>query len=123
MKMMNKNILDAVEGLNSILEDSISLPASVSYAIIRNLKMMLPIAQDIYSERDKIIEKYGTKINDEYYQIPEESRDLANQELSNLLTINTSIPLVTFPLDNLNGYDLPLKTMNILYFMVEDGEV
>jgi len=32
------------------------------------------------------------------------------------------MPLVTFALDKLTGYDIPLSVMNVLYFMVEDGE-
>lgn len=123
MKMTNREILEAVDGLGTILQDSVSIPASISYAIVRNFKMLFPISEDIYNERKKIIERYGEKTEDDYYKIPEEKMDAANQELNDLLNVNTSVPLVTFTLDNLSGYDIPIKTMNILYFMVQDGEV
>lgn len=122
MKMSNKDILEAVENLNSTIQDCSLLPASVSYAVIRNFKILSPIAEDIYNERKKIIERYGEKVDDITYQISEEKREAANQELNALLAVNTSVPLATFSIDILQGYDIPLKVMNTLYFMVEADE-
>ena len=122
MKMSNKDILEITEGLNNIVQDQSCLPASVSYSVIRNLKILSSIAEDIYNERKKIIERYGEQVDDITYSIPEEKRDAANKELNNLLAVNTSVPLATFSIDILQGYDIPLKVMNILYFMVEADE-
>lgn len=122
MKMSNKNILEITEGLSNIVQDQSCLPASVSYSVIRNLKILSSIAEDIYNERKKIIERYGEQVDDITYSIPEEKRDAANKELNNLLAVNTSVPLATFSIDILQGYDIPLKVMNILYFMVEADE-
>ena len=122
MKMSNKDILEITEGLSNIVQDQSCLPASVSYSVIRNLKILSSIAEDIYNERKKIIERYGEQVDDITYSIPEEKRDTANKELNNLLAVNTSVPLATFSIDILQGYDIPLKVMNILYFMVEADE-
>lgn len=122
MKMSNKDILEITEGLSNIVQDQSCLPASVSYSVIRNLKILSSIAEDIYNERKKIIERYGEQVDDITYSIPEEKRDVANKELNNLLAVNTSVPLATFSIDILQGYDIPLKVMNILYFMVEADE-
>ncbi len=122
MKMSNKDILEITEGLSNIVQDQSCLPASVSYSVIRNLKILSSIAEDIYNERKKIIERYGEQVDDITYSIPEEKRDAANKELNNLLAVNTSVPLATFSIDILQGYDIPLKVMNILYFMVEADE-
>lgn len=122
MKMSNKDILEITEGLSNIAQDQSCLPASVSYSVIRNLKILSSIAEDIYNERKKIIERYGEQVDDITYSIPEEKRDAANKELNNLLAVNTSVPLATFSIDILQGYDIPLKVMNILYFMVEADE-
>lgn len=122
MKMLNKDILEITEGLSNIVQDQSCLPASVSYSVIRNLKILSSIAEDIYNERKKIIERYGEQVDDITYSIPEEKRDAANKELNNLLAVNTSVPLATFSIDILQGYDIPLKVMNILYFMVEADE-
>lgn len=122
MKMSNKDILEITEGLSNIVQDQSCLPASVSYSVIRNLKILSSIAEDIYNERKKIIERYGEQVGDITYSIPEEKRDAANKELNNLLAVNTSVPLATFSIDILQGYDIPLKVMNILYFMVEADE-
>lgn len=122
MKMSNKDILEITERLSNIVQDQSCLPASVSYSVIRNLKILSSIAEDIYNERKKIIERYGEQVDDITYSIPEEKRDAANKELNNLLAVNTSVPLATFSIDILQGYDIPLKVMNILYFMVEADE-
>lgn len=122
MKMSNKDILEITEGLSNIVQDQSCLPASVSYSVIRNLKILSSIAEDIYNERKKIIERYGEQVDDITYSIPEQKRDAANKELNNLLAVNTSVPLATFSIDILQGYDIPLKVMNILYFMVEADE-
>lgn len=122
MKMSNKDILEITEGLSNIVQDQSCLPASVSYSVIRNLKILSSIAEDIYNERKKIIERYGEQVDNITYSIPEEKRDAANKELNNLLAVNTSVPLATFSIDILQGYDIPLKVMNILYFMVEADE-
>lgn len=122
MKMSNKDILEITEGLSNIVQDQSCLPASVSYSVIRNLKILSSIAEDIYNERKKIIERYGEQVDDITYSIPEEKRGAANKELNNLLAVNTSVPLATFSIDILQGYDIPLKVMNILYFMVEADE-
>lgn len=122
MKMSNKDILEITEGLSNIVQDQSCLPASVSYSVIRNLKILSSIAEDIYNERKKIIERYGEQVDDITYSIPEEKRDAANKELNDLLAVNTSVPLATFSIDILQGYDIPLKVMNILYFMVEADE-
>lgn len=122
MKMSNKDILEITEELSNIVQDQSYLPASVSYSVIRNLKILSSIAEDIYNERKKIIERYGEQVDDITYSIPEEKRDAANKELNNLLAVNTSVPLATFSIDILQGYDIPLKVMNILYFMVEADE-
>ena len=122
MKMSNKDILEITEGLSNIVQDQSCLPASVSYSVIRNLKILSSIDEYIYNERKKIIERYGEQVDDITYSIPEEKRDAANKELNNLLAVNTSVPLATFSIDILQGYDIPLKVMNILYFMVEADE-
>ena len=47
MKMSNKDILEITEGLSNIVQDQSCLPASVSYSVIRNLKILSSIAEDI----------------------------------------------------------------------------
>lgn len=127
MKLTNKEVLENTETLSALMQDSMPLPAVVSFAVVRNFKTLQPIAEDIYKERLNILERYGTATMDDengtaYYDIPKEKQQAVNQELEDLLAVTTSMPLVTFALDKLTGYDIPLGTMSALYFMVEDGE-
>lgn len=127
MKLTNKEVLENIESLSTLIQDSMPLPAVVSFAVVRNFKTLQPIAEDIYKERLNILERYGTAAMDyengtTYYDIPKEKQQAVNQELEDLLAVTTSTPLVTFALDKLTGYDIPLSVMNVLYFMVEDGE-
>lgn len=123
MKLANKEILANTEGLATLLQEGTPLPAVISFSVIRNYKNLLPIAEDIEHERLKIAQRYGKETEDGTFYIPEENRETAMQELNDLSNVTTSVPIMTFSLDKLSGYDIPLKTMNILYFMVEDGEV
>lgn len=123
MKLANKEILANTEGLATLLQEGAPLPAVISFSVIRNYKNLLPIAEDIEHERLKIAQRYGKETEDGTFYIPEENRETAMQELNDLSNVTTSVPIMTFSLDKLSGYDIPLKTMNILYFMVEDGEV
>lgn len=126
MKLTNKDIIEVTEALSALIQDTAPLPAIVSFAVVRNFKLLQPIAEDIHNERLKILERYSNGSTTEegiiYYDVPEEKHEAANKELEDLLTVTTSVPLVTFPLDKLTGHDIPIKTMSILYFMVEDGE-
>lgn len=123
MKLANKEILANTEGLATLLQEGAPLPAVISFSVIRNYKNLLPIAEDVEHERLKIAQRYGKETEDGTFYIPEENRETAMQELNDLSNVTTSVPIMTFSLDKLSGYDIPLKTMNILYFMVEDGEV
>ena len=123
MKLTNKEILENTEKLAVLLQEGIPLPAAISFSVVRNYKSLLPIAEDIENERLKIAQRYGKATEDGTFYIPEENRENAMQELNDLSNVTTSVPIVTFTLDKLSGYDISLKTMNILYFMVEDGEV
>lgn len=123
MKLTNKEILENTEKLAVLLQEGIPLPAVISFSVVRNYKSLLPIAEDIENERLKIAQRYGKATEDGTFYIPEENRESAMQELNDLSNVTTSVPIMTFTLDKLSGYDISLKTMNILYFMVEDGEV
>lgn len=123
MKMSNQEVLERCEALGALLQDSVPLPASISFAIIRNFKNLQPIAEDIDNQRVKIGQTYGQALDNGDFFIPEDKRETVTTELNDLLSISSSVPITTFSLDKLSGYDIPLKTMNTLYFMVEDGEV
>lgn len=126
MQFTNKNILELTEGLTALLQDSVALPALVSFAAVRNFKTLQPIAEDINKARISILQKYSDKVDTAeeaiYYTFPDDAVPIVQKELDDLLNAMTDLPLVTFTIDKLSGYDIPLKTMNILYFMVADGE-
>lgn len=127
MKLVNKDIIEITEGLGALIQDTAPLPALVSFAVVRNFKLLHPIAEDLLKEKLKILERYSDNFvvrddNIAYYNIPEGKKSAANKELEDLLAATTSVPLVTFSLDKVTGHNIPIKTMNILYFMVEEGE-
>jgi len=79
MKLTNKKVLENIEGLSTLMQDSMPLPAVVSFAVVRNFKTLQPIAEDIYKERLNILERYGTAAMDDengtaYYDIPKEKQ-------------------------------------------------
>lgn len=78
MKLKNKDIVEIAEALSILIQDTVPLPALVSFAVVRNFKLLQPIAEDIHNERLNILKRYSnnsittTEEGIIYYNIPEE---------------------------------------------------
>nr|DAM21847.1 MAG TPA: Protein of unknown function (DUF1617) [Caudoviricetes sp.] len=69
--MLNKDIVTMYRGLTSLASDlETKLPAKVSFAIVRNIKLLTPIVEDIDFARQSVAATYGVEV-DGGYSIPE----------------------------------------------------
>nr|DAR80365.1 MAG TPA: Protein of unknown function (DUF1617) [Caudoviricetes sp.] len=69
--MLNKDIVTMYRGLTSLASDlETKLPAKVSFAIVRNIKLLTPIVEDIDFARQSVATSYGVEV-DGGYSIPE----------------------------------------------------
>nr|DAP43414.1 MAG TPA: Protein of unknown function (DUF1617) [Caudoviricetes sp.] len=69
--MLNKDIVTMYRGLTSLASDlETKLPAKVSFAIVRNIKLLAPIVEDIDFARQSVAATYGVEVEGGY-SIPE----------------------------------------------------
>lgn len=118
--MKNLDIMNMYEGLNLLMQDSsLKFPAKVSFAIIRNLKILFPIVKDIEDTKLRVIKNYGKEENGNYI-ISLENREKANEELNVLANIEIEISLIKINLKDIENLDIPLKVAKALSYMLEE---
>jgi hypothetical protein len=127
MVLTNEQIVKIVVELAGIVGDSdLKLPASVSYAILRNYKLLEPIAKDVLEAKETMLSQYGTPKSAEdgswYYDIKPEYIEEANIQLKELSEMETEAAIVQVPIEAFRDCTLSLHLMDSLYFMIEDGE-
>ena len=100
----------------------IRMPTAIAYAIQKNKKLFLSIAQEIEQNRYYILKHYGTLQEDGQFIIPQENIDKANEELHNLLQIQEEVKIYVVTLDELNSIELTIPQISSLMFMILEEE-
>lgn len=121
--VLNRDIIIMYQGLSQLASnDEMRLPARVSFAVARNLKMLIPIIEDIDMARQSIAETYGTLDidNPTQYCIPENNRDTVNQELDAIMETEVSVPLVKIKMTEIEDLNISIAMAEALMFMVEE---
>lgn len=120
--MTNREIEDAYVALTKLQENAeLRFSAGVAYAIVRNMKILKPIVEDIVLTRIKILQKYGDPIDDQPgYYIPKEGQEeTLEKALKELEQIDNDINIYQIGMSALNSVDLSIADMEALYFMVD----
>lgn len=121
--VLNRDIIIMYQGLSQLASnDEMRLPARVSFAVARNLKMLIPIIEDIDMARQSIAETYGTLDvdNPTQYRIPENNRDIVNQELDAIMETEVDVPLVKIKMTEIEDLNISIAMAEALMFMVEE---
>ena len=121
--VLNRDIITMYQGLSQLASnEGMRLPARVSFAIVRNLKMLIPIIEDIDMARQSIAETYGTLDidNPTQYRIPENNRDTVNQELDAIMETEVDVPLVKIKMTEIEDLNISIAMAEALMFMVEE---
>lgn len=128
MQLTNKEIIDYYESLTHLNQENISinLPAKISYIIIRNIKSLENIYQDIMKVRENILIEYGKEQISEdgiiSYSIPQENMEIVSKELNSLFEVSNDVYILNIKIQDLDNCQIPLQMMNTLYFMIDNGE-
>lgn len=123
--MNNKDIYSYNQKLNTVFNSdniqAILLPAKISFFIQKN-KLILNMNADLIEEmRKNVIIKYGIYNEaDDSYNFTNESRNLANKELEELMNIDQDINFSKIKLSDLEGLEFTLEQMDALMFMIEE---
>jgi hypothetical protein len=121
--VLNRDIVTMYQGLSQLASnEGMRLPARVSFAVVRNLKMLIPIIEDIDMARQSIAETYGTLDvnNPTQYRIPENNRDTVNQELDAIMETEVDVPLVKIKMTEIEDLNISIAMAEALMFMVEE---
>lgn len=123
--MKNKDIITAFEGLSNLRQAATqSLPARISFTIIRNLKTLQPIVEDIQMTYNDLLQKYADPIEgeDNQYQVKDEYRDIFTKEVNDLYDMDTEVSITKLKFSDIENLNFTLGEIDSLYFMIEDGE-
>lgn len=121
--VLNRDIIIMYQGLSQLASnDEMRLPARVSFAVARNIKVLIPIIEDIDMARQSIAETYGTLDvdNPTQYRIPENNRDTVNQELDAIMETEVDVPLVKIKMTEIEDLNISIAMAEALMFMVEE---
>lgn len=121
--MLNSEILNTYEGLRRLREGaSKQLPARPSFAIIRNLKTLQPIVEDIQTAYNDLLLKYAEPVEGDRFKVKEGCFETFNAEIANLYNLDTEVNIVKIKFNDIENLDFSLDEIEALYFMIEDGE-
>ncbi len=126
MKKLMKNafIWETYEKLEKAFEDTSAIfPVKINYYILVNKQELFNKYTIIEKMRQDIGRKYGTydgKLM--VYNIPEDKREIAQSELTQLLEIDQSVEINTCTLKDLEGLEISMQQMEAILFMIEKEE-
>lgn len=118
--MLNKDIVTMYRGLTSLASDlETKLPAKVSFAIVRNIKLLTPIVEDIDFARQSVAATYGVEV-ESGYSIPEQQIDTVNQELTAIAETEVDVPIVKVKMSDIENLNISVGIAEALEFMIEE---
>ena len=124
--MLNKEIIGNYRKLNELRQNgSTRFPAQVSFAIIRNIKMLQSIVDDIEKTYNDLVLQYADPIDEpnnkhENYRVKPEFIETFNKEIQQLEQINVDLNLILIPFSEIQDLNLSLKEMDALFFMIKE---
>lgn len=124
MKLSNQKLLENVQKLSGVAQKQ--LPVKVSYAISKNISKIESELKVYDKERQKLIEKYGEKdeqdkvVVDEKGQIKFKDKDSWDKDIKALLDIENEIDIHKFSIDELNGFNISPAELQAIDYMIDD---
>lgn len=122
MKLKNSEIYNIAMLLTDNFKDSKQyLPIKINFYIQKNKDTLMSLAQDIETNRIRIMEEYGIKNEDgTSYIIKTENIDAAQREITDLFDIEQEVNICTVSLDSIpEGTTLTTGQMEAIMFMIE----
>lgn len=119
--MTNKEVMETYEKLCELRERSTTrFPAKVSFAIVRNIREMQPIYEDIITTRLEVLQKYGDPTDEPGYFSPKIGKEkIMKEELDAINNIEPSIIINMIMFSDIENLDLSIADMDALSFMVD----
>ena len=122
MKLTNEIIYSYAMKIKNFCDEEADslLPAKCSFYIYKNLNTLLEAANCIDKARQNILEKYGEQEDENVYNIPENNKEVAQEELTELGNIIQDIQIYFIQLKDLEKVNLTLKQLFNISFMIQE---
>lgn len=119
--MTNQEVYTIAGQLKGLLSDYTQhIPAKANYYLQQNTAKFIDAAIALEKERFRIVANYGELDENNNPIVPAEFIDKANQELQELLELESDIEYKKIPLSWLDGLTFTTKQMQVLLFMIEE---
>lgn len=121
MKFTNSKIYQIGTDLSSIAEINQYIPAKANFFLQKNIQAIAAAAQEVEESRLKIAQHYGV-LNEAVgqYDIPDDKKSEAIQELNDLFDIEQDIDIKTININDLGSAEFTPAQMKAIMFMIED---
>ena len=124
--MTNQEIMELYYGLDNIFKkDDLRFPAKVSFALLRDWRLIDPIIQDLERARFDILSAHGALQEQDGNQvfIPNDlaSAQIIEKELDDLFSVENNIDLYKIPISDIENMELSMQELDGLYPIL-DGE-
>lgn len=122
MKLNNFQIFNLAQNLlQNYNQENLYIPIKANFLINKNIKLLSEMAEEIEKARYEIIQHYGILQEDkQQYNIPEEKIIEANQEITDLFSIEQELNIQIIKLEDLGDIKLTTKQMQAIMFMIEE---
>lgn len=123
MKLTNLQVTTILQKISqSFFNDEVKnkyLPIKLNFAIQKNLATLGQHNMAIESGKKTICEEYGIRDGDKYI-FDNDKVDIANQELQDLYSVETDLPISTVSLNAIENIELTPAQMDAIMFMIEE---
>lgn len=109
---------------NKMVEEGQVFPVKVNFYFQKNMNSLVAAAKEIDEERSKIVMKYGSVSEEDSakVEIPQDKVEDANQELTDLFSLEQEVAVNTIELDWFDGVSMTAQEVAAITFMIKDEE-
>ena len=121
MKLSNKTIYQYGTALINLQINEIRFPVAIGFFLQRNIKKILALGAEIEQLRIELAQRFGhLDVASGNFNIPVNNREIAQQELNNLLNIEQDVDIHIFKLSEFENIELTYEQLDAIAFMIEE---
>lgn len=120
--MTNKELYNIWEGIQQAKE--IAFPARVTFALVKNTKMIMPIVESLVEARNQLLRAYGEEdpeIAGKFTILPGKVKEFT-QEMEALDKIENDITFQKIKMSDIESLNLSVQVMEALFPMIEEED-
>ena len=122
MTFYNYQIYEYMQVFNDLFEkQDLYIPIKANFIIQKNIRTIVTAGAEIEEARLNVAQRYGKLNKDQSgFLIPQDKLEKANQEITDLFSIEQDLDIRMIKLEDLGNAELTAKQMQAIMFMIED---